>query len=88
MNWTPLAAHSSSSPAALRAARLLLAPVVMGLLLCAAACAVDSTPSRPNIIFILLDDQGWADAGAFGHPYMKTPHIDQLVSQSARFEQF
>ena len=68
--------------------RLLLAPAVMGLLSCAAVPAADSTTSRPNIIFILLDDQGWADAGAFGHPYMKTPHIDQLVSESARFEQF
>ena len=79
---------ASSPPAVIRAARLLLAPVVMGLLSCAAIPAADSTPSRPNIIFILLDDQGWADAGAFGHPYMKTPHIDRLVSQSARFEQF
>jgi hypothetical protein len=68
--------------------RLLLAPVVMGLLSCAATPTADSTPSRPNIIFILLDDQGWADAGAFGHPYMKTPHIDRLVGQSIRFEQF
>lgn len=68
--------------------RLLLAPVVMGMLSCVAVPAADSTPSRPNIIFILLDDQGWADAGAFGHPYMKTPHIDRLVGQSARFEQF
>jgi N-acetylgalactosamine-6-sulfatase len=67
---------------------LLLAPVVMGLLSCAAVPASDSTTNQPNIIFILLDDQGWADAGAFGHPYMKTPHIDRLVGQSARFEQF
>ena len=68
--------------------RLLLVPVVVGLLSCAAIPAADSTPGRPNIIFILLDDQGWGDAGAFGHPYMKTPHIDRLVGQSARFEQF
>ncbi len=68
--------------------RLLLAPIVMGLLSCATLPGADSTPSRPNIIFILLDDQGWADAGAFGHPYMKTPRIDQLVDQSTRFEQF
>ena len=26
----------------------------------------------PNIIFILLDDQGWADGSSLGHPYMKT----------------
>jgi len=68
--------------------RVLLGLVVMGLLSCAAGSAANSTPNRPNIIFILLDDQGWADAGAFGHPYMKTPHIDRLVGQSTKFEQF
>ncbi len=71
-----------------RFARLLLVPIAMKLLSCTAPSTGDSTPSRPNIVFILLDDQGWADAGSFGHPYMKTPHIDRLVDQSARFEQF
>lgn len=42
----------------------------------------------PNVIFILLDDQGWADAGALGHPYMKTPNIDRLVAEGTRFNQF
>lgn len=43
---------------------------------------------RPNIIFILTDDQGWADAHFAGHPYVKTPHLDKLASQSAWFRQF
>ena len=48
-----------------------------------------SSPSeKPNFIFILLDDQGWGDAGAFGHPYMKTPNIDRLVREGSRFAQF
>ncbi len=45
-------------------------------------------PRRPNIIFILTDDQGWGDAGFAGHPYVKTPHLDQLAKQGTWFKQF
>ena len=43
---------------------------------------------RPNIIFILTDDQGWGDGGRFGHPYMKTPALDRLAREGAWFRQF
>lgn len=43
---------------------------------------------RPNVIFILTDDQGWADAKFAGHPYVKTPNLDRLASQGTRFKQF
>ena len=43
---------------------------------------------RPNILFILTDDQGWADAHFAGHPYVKTPNLDRLASQSTWFKQF
>lgn len=43
---------------------------------------------KPNVIFILLDDQGWGDAKALGHPYLKTPSIDRLVREGTRFHQF
>src|SRR5262245_55197961 len=42
----------------------------------------------PNILFILTDDQGWGDAVAFGHPYLKTPNIDRLTREGTRFHQF
>ncbi len=49
-----------------------------------------SAPSRrrPNIIFILTDDQGWQDLGSFGHPYLKTPHLDRLATEGASFTNF
>lgn len=31
--------------------------------------------SRPNIVFILIDDLRWDELGITGHPFLKTPHI-------------
>ena len=43
---------------------------------------------RPNIIFILTDDQGYGDIKAHGHPYLKTPNLNKLRSESVSFENF
>ena len=40
---------------------------------------------RPNIVFILIDDLGWADVGCFGSKYYETPNIDRLAAQGMRF---
>jgi arylsulfatase A-like enzyme len=40
---------------------------------------------RPNIVMIISDDQGFTDFGFMGHAVVKTPHIDRLAEQSARF---
>ena len=44
-------------------------------------------PDRPNILLFMADDQTWTDSGAYGHPDLPTPHIDQLASQGMRFDQ-
>jgi len=41
--------------------------------------------SRPNIIFILADDLGWGDLSCYGRPDYRTPNIDLLASQGAKF---
>ena len=41
--------------------------------------------ARPNIIFILLDDQRWDDLGCYGHPVVKTPNIDRIAQEGVRF---
>lgn len=41
--------------------------------------------SRPNIIFILVDDLRWDELGITGHPFLKTPHIDRIGSEGALF---
>ncbi len=42
---------------------------------------------RPNVIFILTDDQGWNDAHFAGHPYVKTPNLDKFASESTWVKQ-
>lgn len=43
---------------------------------------------RPNILFILTDDQGYGDVSAHGNPILKTPNLDKLRSESVRFTDF
>ncbi|MGB0743894.1 MAG: sulfatase-like hydrolase/transferase [Opitutales bacterium] len=40
---------------------------------------------RPNIIFLLTDDQRDGTIGAMGHPFVQTPHMDKLVDRGVRF---
>lgn len=44
--------------------------------------------SRPNIILILTDDQGYGDLGRHGNPILSTPRLDRLHDESVRFEDF
>jgi arylsulfatase A-like enzyme len=44
-----------------------------------------SSPDRPNIVFILIDDLGWSDLGCSGSRYYETPNIDRLAGQGMRF---
>lgn len=42
----------------------------------------------PNLIFILADDMGYADAGCFGQREIRTPSIDRLAAEGMRFTHF
>ena len=49
--------------------------------------ATGKNPAKqPNIIFILADDLGAGDLQCTGHPYAKTPNLDNLAEQGIRFE--
>ncbi|MCB1124079.1 MAG: sulfatase-like hydrolase/transferase, partial [Verrucomicrobiae bacterium] len=41
--------------------------------------------SKPNIIFLLTDDQRDNTFGAMGHPFVQTPNVDRLLGESVRF---
>ena len=44
--------------------------------------------TRPNILFILTDDQGSLDLNCYGAPDLHTPNLDALAASGARFTQF
>jgi len=41
--------------------------------------------NRPNIVFILTDDQRYDAMGCMGHPFLQTPHMDRIAREGARF---
>jgi len=43
---------------------------------------------KPNVILIMVDDQGYGDIASLGNQYIKTPNIDELHKQSARFTDY
>jgi arylsulfatase A-like enzyme len=56
----------------------LLAPAV-------ALCAAEKTARPPNVVFILADDLGYGDVGAYGQKQIRTPNIDRLAAEGIRF---
>jgi len=49
--------------------------------------AAETGVTKPNLIFVLVDDMGWTDLGCMGSTFYETPHIDRLASQGMRFTQ-
>jgi len=47
--------------------------------------ALAAAQSRPNVVLIISDDQGWGDFGFMGHEHIRTPALDRLAAQSAVF---
>ncbi|MBI1900433.1 MAG: sulfatase [Planctomycetia bacterium] len=57
--------------------------------LCAlAAPSLPAADEPPNIVVILADDLGYGDLSCYGHPTIRTPHLDRLAAEGMRFTQF
>ncbi|MEW5976677.1 MAG: arylsulfatase [Acidobacteriota bacterium] len=69
-----------------------LRPVLMAIL--SVALPAQAQPDRrkevhkPNIIFILADDLGYAELGSYGQKKIRTPHLDRMAKEGMRFTQF
>ena len=46
------------------------------------------SPPPPNIILLMGDDHGWEEVGYNGHPYLKTPFLDEMAASGLRLDSF
>lgn len=53
-----------------------------------AAAAAQSRSRRPNVVFVLTDDQGYGDFSLYGNPHLKTPKCDAIGREGVQFSQF
>ena len=63
-------------------------PCAALLLFSLSSCAKVDPKIKPNFIIIFADDLGYGDLGSYGHPTIKTPHLDQMAREGMRFTQF
>lgn len=58
-------------------------------LICGTAVSAGATDTaKPNIVIILADDLGYGDLGCYGHPSVRTPHLDRMAAEGMRFTDF
>jgi N-acetylglucosamine-6-sulfatase len=46
---------------------------------------LSAAADRPNILVILVDDLRWDELACAGHPFVRTPGIDRIAHEGARF---
>ncbi len=73
-----------------RATRWCGAAIFLLALGCRIAASADApapatAPPRPNVVLFVADDHG-LDAGCYGHPVVRTPHLDRLAAEGVRFD--
>ncbi|MCJ8164280.1 arylsulfatase [Pontibacter sp. E15-1] len=61
---------------------------VLSLMALASHASGSKPKEKPNVILILVDDQGYGDIAALGNPIIKTPNMDALHAKSARFTDY
>ncbi|MBV7328706.1 sulfatase-like hydrolase/transferase [Chloroflexi bacterium TSY] len=45
-----------------------------------------TSDSRPNFLIVMSDEHGPMFSGTYGHPLVRTPHMDRLAERGVRFE--
>jgi arylsulfatase A-like enzyme len=65
-----------------------LAIFVLSIFVIAISAGAPLAGSRPNIVLVMTDDQGYAPVGEHGHPWIVTPNMDRMHAEGTRFERF
>lgn len=58
------------------------------IIVCAKFVRAETRTEKPNILFIMADDLGWADVGCYGSKYYQTPNIDRLAEHGMKFNRY
>src|SRR5918997_155355 len=53
-----------------------------------ANAAPEQRQRPPNIIVIMADDLGYGDLACYGHPTIRTPHLDRMAAEGMKFTSF
>ncbi len=78
--WTPTLIAAGNRPGSFKPSPETIA---------ALATAMQPTKStKPNIILVMADDQGWGETGYRQHLRLKTPHLDAMAEAGLRFDRF
>lgn len=67
---------------------LVVVGALLGQILSSSLSAQPLEGSRPNVIVIITDDQGYPPLGRHGNPWIRTPNLDRMHDASVRFDRF
>ena len=76
--------HRTTCPAV----SVLLIQCLLLLMPAPGAMSTETSPQRPNIIFIFADDWGWGDLSCHGNEHYPTPNLDRMAAGGIDFHQF
>src|SRR5690349_3701057 len=62
--------------------------VALMLLVALIASSSAGAERPPNIVVIFADDLGYGDLGCYGHPTIRTPHLDRMAAEGMKFTQW
>lgn len=68
--------------------RVVLWAVALAIALMGGFGSLRAATSRPNVLLVMTDDQGYGDLGVHGNTFLDTPRIDALSKESVRLSRF
>jgi len=62
--------------------------LALGLIFSIPLTSLSVAEDRPHIVLVMADDHGYGDTGFTGHPFVKTPHLDEMAKSGLVFNRF